>query len=127
VPGSDASKVALRVCVDRVDSETRQLAEKHHNRSRDWRLERGEGNPLAPLAILSPFFWAGAVAATPRGAWDSQAASASDRMARIVGQCMDEQGWIFCTWHQERSGLSMGYRGPGWLCRRKHVDDPHPE
>jgi hypothetical protein len=32
--------------------------------------------------------------------WDSQAASASDRMARIVGQCMDEQGWIFCTWHQ---------------------------
>jgi hypothetical protein len=116
-----------------VDPETRELAKGHMGT--EWSMP----SPLKGVdadtfkagllfCYLNPFCWpfAPAMARTGR-TWTAQEAAARDTMGREIGQCMDEQGWIDCTWHRERAGLSMGYSGRGWLCRRKHLDDPHPE
>ena len=129
VPGSSASQFALSQCQERIEAKVLALAEGHPETrwiAAPWIYQEG----AALWCLVNPVcvFFVGLPANLGREqAWSREEAAARDQMAREIGQCMDDQGWLFCTWHADRAKVALDYSGPGWVCRRKHLDDPFPQ
>lgn len=122
-PGSEASQTALRECEKRIDSTVRALAMGHMS------IEPGVSprvrtDPAGEfLRLLFPFYGS-PIGAQVQRSWSPAEAEARNRARQEIGQCMEDRRRVFCQWHRDRTGLALGSRGPGWICRRRHLDDP---
>ena len=126
-PGSEASATALRTCEQQVDPATLELARGSVGLEPKLgpALQKESAEGLATL--MNPLSWLFAqppITGEMKRGWTPTEAEARERARQQIGQCMEDQRWVYCQWYRDRTGFAFGYRGPGWLCRRRHLDDP---